>query len=106
MCSFYLDLAHAFARQAPYSHVVCSLKSEVPFVTSHSHPQRCRITSLPPRASAGAATRFARRLQNYEFVRILRSRATASFGPVCPSGGYRDRTGDIQLAKLALSQLS
>jgi hypothetical protein len=71
------------------------------------------------RGRAGALLDVStRRLQNYEIFRKLarsfRVTRAETFDPQMDrwvvslqgSGGYRDRTGDIQLAKLALSQLS
>jgi hypothetical protein len=40
----------ALSRQAPYTRVV-GLKSEVPFVTSHSHIHSAFASQLPPRAA-------------------------------------------------------
>ncbi len=58
MCSFYLNLEVRLApfagaracRQAPYTRGV-GLKSEVPFVTPHSHIHSAFASQLPPWAS-------------------------------------------------------
>ena len=68
------------------------------------HPQRVR-TPAAPTGLTELRDLFARRLQNYSIVKGLMPVARRPAG-LARSGGYRDRTGDIQLAKLALSQLS
>jgi hypothetical protein len=79
---------------------VVGLKSEVPFVTPHSHIHSAFAPQLPPRASPSCEISLLVVFRNYSVIKGLMPASLAR------SGGYRDRTGDIQLAKLALSQLS
>ena len=112
MCSFYLDLNRSRSRshsQVPYSHGV-RFEPEVPLGNLralYQHPQR--TLRRPSRNFEAIFTRLLLALFSYQ-TSIGRLRAKRSKPAVnsskFSSGGYRDRTGDIQLAKLALSQLS
>jgi hypothetical protein len=90
-------------------------ESEVPLGNPGLSTSTARVVQFPVTQALSDGF-FARRLRRFEVVKnladrpvraALRTRRVArTLRLSLRRGGYRDRTGDIQLAKLALSQLS